>query len=488
MTAFSLSPQEEQTLTMPVISGTIQKTDLNEKIDTILADERLSGAITGVSIRNAETAELLYAHFGDVRLRPASNMKILTSVAALETLGEDYQFTTEVLIDEEPVGNVLDGNVYIKGRGDPTLLKEDLDQFAKDLQAYGIYKIKGNLIGDDHWYDDIRYSQDLNWSDESNYTGAQISALTLSPNEDYDAGTVIVEVKPSSNVGSEAQIGLIPETDHVKIINQTETVVESGQKRISIEREHGSNAIVVEGTIPIGATSLKSWIAVWEATDYVLDIFKKSLKENGVELMADSQVQSGITPKEAMVITTKKSIPLSELLIPFMKLSNNGHGEVLTKEMGKVTHGEGSWDQGLQVIDKVVSEFDVNTETILLRDGSGMSHKNMIPANEMTKLLYHIQDTSWYPIFEKSLPVAGEEERLIGGTLTKRMVDPEVKGKVKAKTGKINGVSTLSGYVTAKSGEKLIFSILINNYLGEDITIIQDEIVSLLADHEFNSY
>src|SRR5699024_3161373 len=139
------------------------------------------GAITGVSIRSGETGELLYSHFGETRLRPASNMKILTSIAALETLGADHRFTTEVLVDGELDGNVLEGNVYIKGYGDPTLLPEDLDQFAKDLKAYGIQTITGNIFADDSWYDDVRLSQDLNWSDESNYTGTQVSALTLSP-------------------------------------------------------------------------------------------------------------------------------------------------------------------------------------------------------------------------------------------------------------------------------------------------------------------
>src|SRR5690625_1363982 len=190
-----------------------QSDDLNEKINTILADERLNGALIGLSVRNGETGELLYSHLGETRLRPASNMKILTSIAALETLGADHRFKTEVAIDGTLESNVLDGDVYIKGYGDPTLLKEDLEQFAKELKAYGIQAIKGDIIGDDTWYDDVRLSQDLNWSDESNYTGAQVSALTLSPNGDYDTGTMIVEVNPGAKVGEKAEVTINPETD-----------------------------------------------------------------------------------------------------------------------------------------------------------------------------------------------------------------------------------------------------------------------------------
>src|SRR5699024_3671572 len=174
-------PQPEMTQTTFVSAS---KETTEEKIDKVLQDEKLRGTVTGVTVRHADTAEVLYSQFGDKRLRPASNMKLLTAAAALDVLGPDYQFETEVLTDGSLRGIVLHGNLYLRGKGDPTLLKEDFDQFAKDLKKQGIKKIKGNIIGDDTWYDDVRLSQDLNWSDEPFYTGAQVSALTMSPNDD----------------------------------------------------------------------------------------------------------------------------------------------------------------------------------------------------------------------------------------------------------------------------------------------------------------
>ena len=108
----------------------------------------------------------------------------------------------------------------------------------------GIHEINGNLIGDDTWYDDVRLSQDLNWSNESTYTGAQVSALTFSPNEEYDVGTVMVEVDPATEVGKSAKIKLIPETNYVSIINKTETVAKNKTHAMTIEREHGTNNIL----------------------------------------------------------------------------------------------------------------------------------------------------------------------------------------------------------------------------------------------------
>ncbi|MFD2761309.1 D-alanyl-D-alanine carboxypeptidase/D-alanyl-D-alanine endopeptidase [Lentibacillus juripiscarius] len=458
---------------------------LAEKLDEILSHDSLEGTSTSVSIREADNGKLIYSHAGDLRLHPASNMKLLTGAAALETLGTDYQFSTKLLTDGNIKGKVLQGDLYLKGKGDPTLMKEDLDRFAEELKEQGIKIIKGDLIGDDSWYDDVRLSEDLNWSDEPYYTGAQVSALTLSPNKDYDAGTVIVEVYPAEKNGEEAAVSVTPANDYVSIVNKTETVAAGEGKDISIQRQHGSNEILVEGTIPVDGTRSRSWVSVWEPTGYALDVFKKSLKENGVKFAGKMDVKTGTTPKDAKVLASRESMPLEELFIPFMKLSNNGHGEILAKEMGKVVHGEGSWDKGLDVIEDVVTDLDVDNDTILLRDGSGMSHKNMIPSNELTKFLVAVQDKSWFPAFEKSLPVAGASERFVGGTLRYRMTSSPAEGNVTAKTGSLTGVSTLSGYVTSKDGKKLAFSIMFNNYLGHSDTALEDSIATTLAEHDF---
>ncbi|GAA0608037.1 D-alanyl-D-alanine carboxypeptidase/D-alanyl-D-alanine-endopeptidase [Virgibacillus siamensis] len=465
-----------------------ESVQLDEKLEEILQNEHLDGTTTGISIRNADSGNILFQHAGDKRLHPASNMKLLTGAAAFATLGPDYRFTTEVLTDGKIRGKTLQGNLYLKGKGDPTLMKEDLDQFAKELKEKGIRNIHGNLVADDSWYDAVRLSQDLNWSDEPFYTGAQVSALSLSPNEDYDAGTVIVEVYPASEAGEGPKVKVTPETDYVTIVNKAKTVSADGSKDISIKREHGSNDIVVKGTIPLDGSRSRSWVSVWEPTGYALDVFKKSLQEHGIKLVGNSKVKRGVTPEDATLLTSRKSMPLKDLYIPFMKLSNNGHAEILTKEMGKIVKNEGSWDKGLQVIEETVATFGVNVDTLRLRDGSGMSHKNMIPANEISQLLYAIQDERWFPAFKKSLPVAGMSERFVGGTLRYRMTEEPAKGNVTAKTGSLTGMSTLSGYVTTKDGQKLIFSILVNNYLGSssNITAIEDKIATVLAKYEFD--
>ncbi|KOP82536.1 D-alanyl-D-alanine carboxypeptidase/D-alanyl-D-alanine-endopeptidase [Cytobacillus solani] len=455
---------------------------LEQKLNNLIHSEPdLKGALTGISVRNAATGEILYSQMGETRLKPASNLKLFTAAAALSILGADYTFQTEILTDGEVKKNILSGNLYVRGKGDPTLLKANFDQMAKDIKSLGIIEIKGDLIGDDTWYDDVRYSRDMNWSDETYYYGAQISALTVSPDEDFDAGTVIVEVKPGTEIGKEPSIDLQPTTEYVEIINHAKTVGSDEEKTITIERIHGTNTIIVEGTIPEKAKSKKEWIAVWEPTHFALELFKQTLEENGIQV--DGSQRFAATPMNASILKSYQSKPLSELLIPFMKLSNNVHGEVLVKEMGRVVKGEGSWEKGLEVLASELSELGVRTNTIELRDGSGISHINLVPPNEITSLLFAVQKERWFNHFLHSLPVSGAPERMIGGTLRNRMLNSPAQWQVRAKTGSIASVSSLSGYVDTKSGERLIFSIILNNLLNDAKgKLIEDKIALVLAE------
>lgn len=462
--------------------GMTNDESLDETIQQIIDVPELAGAITGISIRDADNGEVIYSHFGNVRLRPASNMKIVTTAVALEVLGPDYQFKTDVLTDGMVDGSTLEGNLYLRGQGDPTLLIEDLEYFAKALKDQGIEKISGDLIADDSWYDDVRYSQDLNWSDEFNYTGAAVSSLTISPNEDYNTGSLIMRIYPNEQLGEPPEIKLIPETDYVSIINEAKTVRKGEPSGLTIEREHGTNNFIITGTIRVNSP-IEVWRSVWEPTDYVLHVFKQVLEAENIQLKEDVRLIRGITPSNANNLVSKASMPLKDIIIPFMKLSNNGHGDMLVKEMGKVFYDEGSWDKGIQVMKEELERFGLDINDIVLRDGSGMSHKNLISPHDLTQLLYEVQHKDWYEDFEHAQPVSGEPGKLIGGTLSYRLTDPSVKGKVLAKTGSLTGVSTLSGYMTTQSGKKLVFSIMMNNYVEGWMPSIQDAILMALAEH-----
>jgi serine-type D-Ala-D-Ala carboxypeptidase/endopeptidase (penicillin-binding protein 4) len=454
---------------------------LQDKLTKVLEfDPHLSGAIAGISVRAATSGEILYEYNGNLRLKPASNLKLLTAAAALSVLGENYTFPTELHTDGQIVGNMLFGDLFLKGKGDPTLLKSNFEKLAEQLIQKGITEVHGDLIGDDTWYDDVRYSIDLPWSDEQTYYGAQVSALTSSPDKDYDAGTVIVKVQPAKKNGDKAIVTISPKTNYIKLVNKSTTVDSSGQKDIEIIRNHGTNIITIQGTIPVKSSEISEWISVWNPTGLTLELFKQSLAEKGIKI--NGSVRFGTTPPSTTLLTSRRSMPLSELLVPFMKLSNNVHAEILIKEMGKVVKGKGSWEKGLEVLDTKLNEFNINTKTLVIRDGSGVSHLNLVPTNEISKLLFSIQKETWFPVFLNSLPVGGEKEKMVGGTLRNRMKIQTIKGRIKAKTGSLTSVSSLSGYLVAQNGETLIFSIILNNLIDEKQgKVIEDKLVSILA-------
>ncbi|WP_078412864.1 D-alanyl-D-alanine carboxypeptidase/D-alanyl-D-alanine endopeptidase [Priestia abyssalis] len=455
--------------------------DLKNHINEVLADERLRGAISAVSVRDADSGNVVFEQFGQVRLKIASNMKLLTGAAALEVLGPDYTFKTELLTDGKVKGNTLRGNLYLKGKGDSTLSPEDFDELAKGLKKLGIKKVAGNLAADDTWYDDVRLSEDVVWNDESYYYGAPISALTVSPNKDYDAGSVIIEVHPTKP-GEHAKVTLTPETDVVNIVNDATTVQKDGARDITVTRKHGTNTILVQGTIPDGAKRTCEWIAVREPSIYALDLFRGALKREGIRIKEKDDTYKA-APENASVLLTKESPPLSHIFVPYMKLSNNVIAEMLVKEMGRVVHGEGSWEKGLEVVQSYLQTIGVNTDALYLRDGSGISHVSNVPASELSKLLAEVRKEDWYPVLLQSLPVAGASERLIGGTLRKRMKETAAAGNVKAKTGTITGATSLAGYVTTKGGQELAFAVVLNNFGSETVKDIEDRIAVILAEY-----
>lgn len=451
-----------------------------QKLTKLLENEKiLDGAVAGVSVRSADTGELLYEYNGGIRLRPASNMKLLTAAAALSQLGENHRFATEVWIDGKREEKILKGNVYLKGKGDPTLLLEDLDHLAKEIKKHGIEKIEGRVIGDDSWYDGVRLSPDLIWSDEQTYYGAQVSALTISPDKDYDAGTVILELKPGEKIGDPVVISTFPKSRYVTIKNSVTTATPESASEIDIKREHGENLIAVEGFLPLNSKPLKKWVSVWEPGEWTTRLFKQALQGQGITVKGP--VSLGITPKSAVKIADHASMPLSELLKPFMKLSNNGHADVLVKEMGKVSLGEGSFKKGLEVLERALSQYGIEPTNHLIRDGSGISHLTLVTANELSDLLYHVQKEAWFHVFLESLPIAGDEERLGGGTLRNRLNGTPLAGRVRAKTGTLTSVTSISGYLQTKTDKELIFSILLNNLLDEEEgKKVEDKMISIL--------
>ncbi len=453
---------------------------LTQTLDNILADARLNGAAPAVVVRDAATGEKLYDRNGNQRLIPASNTKLLTSAAAMEILGSGYRFSTDVKTAVAQRGPVITGDLYIKGTGDPTMLEADYDKLAQAVAAKGIRLVTGNLVADDTWFDNVRLGPEWGWDDESFYYAAQISALSVGPDTDYDAGNVIVSVGPGTAAGAKPVVTMTPANGYVTFDNRATTVAAGESDTLTFEREHGTNRIVITGQIPVGANPTVDWMSVWEPAGYAADVFRRALQRHGVHVLGGNKI-SVATPDGAATVASHESMTLEQLLVPFMKLSNNGHAEVLTKAIGRKVSGQGTWSAGLAAIKNFVGTAGMDTAGQRQADGSGLSRWNMIPAGEFTDLLLAIKGKPWFAAWYNSLPVAGNADRFTGGTLRSRMRNTAAANNVRAKTGSLTSVSALSGYVTDADGHELVFSILLNNYLASSVKNIEDRIAIALA-------
>ncbi|WP_144510260.1 D-alanyl-D-alanine carboxypeptidase/D-alanyl-D-alanine-endopeptidase [Bacillus sp. FJAT-22090] len=454
---------------------------LQNKINNILSDSRMKKASTSITIRKASTGEVVYQHYADKGITPASSLKLLTGAAALETLGENYRFATTVLTDGKVKNGTINGNLYLKGQGDPTLLKGHFDNFADGLVKQGVKKVSGNLVGDDTWYDNIRLSAGILAEDEPYYYAAPISALTLSPNGDFDAGSVMVEAKPGTN-GKATKVTLTPVTSVLKVVNNSKTVPKGSKNTLKITRQVGTNKVIISGNSPIGNNGVKEWISVTNPTIYALDVFKKSLAEKGITFGPSSKIVQGKAPKNAKALVSRKSMPLKELIVPFMKLSNNTHAEMLAKEMGKVKYDEGSWNAGLLVMNEYAISVGLDVSQWKFEDASGMSYSNKVTSSQLSRLLFVVRSEPWYNTYKNSLPVAGLSDRFIGGTLRNRLKIAPAKGNILAKTGSLENIKSLAGYANTKSGETLIFTILTEDAKASTIPVI-DQIATAITNY-----
>ena len=449
---------------------------LSDSINRIV-EEKLAGADVSITVRDRHSGEMIYDYNGQTAVKPASNMKLLTTATALEVLGKDYRFNTSLYTTGKLSNGVLKGDVYLKGQGDPTLSMEDLQQFAEELKAKGIHKVDGRIVGDDKWFDDDLLTPGIWVGDESYYYAAPISALTTSPNTDYDSGTIIVEAI-GSVVGELPSIKVTPNIGDLQIVNKAQTVVAGETNTITIERLYQTNKIVISGNLPIDKTK-KEWVTVQHPTTHTLTMFQAILTEAGIEYTKDKVFQAA-TPKFAQLVATKHSMPLEQLLIPYMKLSNNGIADILVKTMGRIINHRGSTKDGLKVLEEYGKSINLNMADWRFEDGSGMSHENSVSSLLLSELLFKVQGEDWFTTYFTSLPVAGNADRMVGGTLRTRLKDPLTAGKVYAKTGSLTGVSTLSGYLEASSGQSYIFSVLVQNKSGASTAI--DEIVKEIAE------
>lgn len=447
---------------------------LTADLDRILADPRLTASAVGVVVRDADTGDLLYSRSGNHRFQPASTAKVVTSAVALDGLGPDHRWTTDLATTAAVQGTELAGDLYLRGTGDPTTLARDYDDLAAQLAATGVRTVRGDLVADATSFDSVPLGTGWAWDDEPYYYSAQTSALTVAPDTDYDAGTVVVRVSPGA-AGGPAQVRVDPPVE-LDIRNTATTATGGG---VQVQRAHGTNVVHVTGSIAPGSAGHAAYISVDNPTALVAGLFRESLAAKGITVTGGTGFRA--TPASARVLATHRSMTLRELLVPFLKLSNNLHAEALIKTLGREFQGQGSWPAGVRALESLLPGLGVDPLTMNLFDGSGLSRMDVLSPEQLVAVLRSARAKPWFQSWYDALPVAGRPDRLEGGTLRSRMAGTAAAGNVHAKTGSMTGVTGLAGYVTNADGRRLVFSLVFNNFVSGVPRDVEDAIAVRLA-------
>jgi D-alanyl-D-alanine carboxypeptidase/D-alanyl-D-alanine-endopeptidase (penicillin-binding protein 4) len=454
--------------------------DLQTKIAAVMRDSRVTKARSGAIVLDAADGGELYKRYAWRATTPASNTKIVTAVTAMHTLGPQYRFKTEVIRRGTVSADTLQGNLYLKGYGDPTLRQSDLRFLAQRVRAAGIRAVTGRLAVDASFFDSVRYNPTWRTSYADDYYAAEVSGLTLAPNADYDAGTVLVNYAAGSRTGKPAKISFTPAAarSYLRVANRATTSARGTARTASAARAYGSGTITVRGKVPRGRSG--QWlITVPRPELYAAAVFRAELVRAGVTVRGATSARS-TTASGRTVIARDTSMTLSSLLVPFLKLSNNTHAEALTKAMGARTGRPGSWADGLAYTRAYMRRLGAPMTEVRLADGSGLTRANKLPARGLARVLYRVQREPWFPAFSAALPVAGNTSRMVGGTLRYRMNGTRAANNARAKTGTLTGVTSLSGYVRGRDGRRYVFAML-SEHSGRSPRPVENELVVTLA-------
>lgn len=441
-----------------------------QNLHSIINEAPNQEAFWSVTVRDGD-GTILEALNPEKVIIPASNQKLLTTAAILDYFGADFRFRTLIYGEGSLAGSTWNGNLVIKGSGDPSisgdLYEEDryyaFKQLLRQLKEKGIKKIEGNLIADVSLFDDQIYPKGWDWYDFSFYYGVQISPLSFNNN------AVDLEVFAEGEIGDTPRITWFPDsTDYVKFINQQVITHPNIDYDEYYRRELGGNRIVLGSTLPQGYYEDES-LSINNPPMFFLDSFKKFLISNGVEVDGFLVVSdSGENLDTRQVLATHQSRPLSELIKWANKESDNFYLEMLIKTLSAYKNDNpGTFEHGIEEVRGFFAEMGIDTSFVRMNDGSGMAAGNFNKTAIISDVLQKMQNHLDFEAYYTSMSVAG-----IDGTLAHRMKGSPLFVNFKGKSGFVTGARTLSGYFEAKSGKKLIVSIATNNYISEKVAPI----------------
>ncbi len=451
--------------------------ELTTQLQDMLAAPAVATAKLGVHVRRLDDGKDLFGHQPDASLIPASNMKIVSSAAALATLGPDYRFRTVVYASPDYAGTV-NGDLVVYGDGDPSIVPERLWYLANRIYYAGLRDVRGNIVIDDSYFTGPRLANGWEQDRSSAAYMAPMGAVSLGFN------AMLVHILPAASSSTPARVLLDPPSSYATVEGSIETV-SRGRSYVNVDivPSGDRSAVRVSGRVNLRDGGRAFFRRIDNPPLFFGDTLKAALEQLGVKVRG--KVKLGLVPEGAEKLVTLTSPRLSEIVNTVNKNSNNFMAEqVALATGGAVLGAPASWDKAQAAIERFL-EQDVGLQpgTYQVRNGSGLHDVNRMSPRQMVQILEHMYRLPRvFPEFQTSLAVAGGS-----GTLSERMSKTDAAHLLRAKTGTLSISSALSGYVTARSGETVAFSVLVNDYTSpiSEIWHVQDSLGAFLAGLDF---
>ncbi|MGV3772396.1 MAG: D-alanyl-D-alanine carboxypeptidase/D-alanyl-D-alanine endopeptidase [Verrucomicrobiales bacterium] len=462
--------------------------ELQSHLERHVAQGRFQSAQWGIKIVSAKTGDTLFEHNPDLLLKPASNAKLYSGALGLEKLGADFRIKTSVFAKSKPNGEgVIEGDLIIYGRGDPSFsvrfnggnYEMILQPLVAAITNAGIKEVRGKLLGDETYFRGPPYRANWSWDDLQYYYGAEVSSLTVQDN--------VVDLFISNVEGQEeCVISAKPAIHPLQFINRSRAVNEPGFRELTFHRPPGQLKVYASGQITRTDKTVTDAVSVPNPGKWFLMLLKDALSRSGVKVVGELGTASWPENTQALTngleeVAFSLSPTYAEMLPRMMKPSQNLYAQLFLLQVGAQAAAQKrdaatfTEDLGIAEMNRFITKIGVPRGGMLLDEGSGLSRSALVTPAATVALLQYMGRTSHAKVFFDSLPVGG-----VDGTLRTRFKGEGLLKNVRAKTGTIRYVNSLSGYMTTVAGEDLVFAIMLNAYRPTGFTTARQDIDRIL--------
>lgn len=443
-------------LVRPVLAQESYKTELQKIIKRSGIPESDLGLY--VTSGEGDHQEIIYDLNSKKKMIPASISKVATSSAVLEYFPPGYKFKTQLLSAATVQDKTLKGDLYLKGGGDPSFVSENMWFLVNNFKRNEVQKVEGDIVVDDSLFDAKRYDTSRQPERVDRAYDAPVGAMSFNWN------SINIFVRPAEKAGEPAVVFLDPENEYVRLVNKTTTGSGSESSVVASrveDKNFGGDVIHVSGKIGKGAKEAVIFKNITQPDIWSGYNLKSFLSQRGVTVTG--KIRTGKAPANATVMAESESKGVEGSLADMNKFSNNYVAEMLTKDLGTLKGGQGTLDAGMLMINEHLKKLGLPDDQYYFQNPSGLTRDNRISAYAMWKVISHLRnDFKVQPEFLTSLPIAG-----IDGTLKKRMKNSPGERWVRAKTGFLTDVVSLTGYAGRSDGRVFTFTFIFNGTKDE---------------------